>query len=149
MDALHGELRRVIPRHCCQENGPDEWIKAALPATDFCMARPLHLPNVTEQAGLAKLAGVPGAQREIAEFAGRLTKPQLYEAMIETFEGCAAAGAELLSSESVGGKEVHDEALMMRAVSAVRTLVCYDGTSSSSARWRRPATSSNPSATPG
>lgn len=37
----------------------------------------------------------------------------LYEAMLATFDGCAAAGAELLSIESVGGKEVHDEALMM------------------------------------
>ena len=33
--------------------------------------------------------------------------------MLETFDGCAAAGAELLSIESVGGKEVHDDALMI------------------------------------
>src|ERR1022692_3954743 len=34
-----------------------------------------------------------------------------WENMLVTFEGCAAAGAELLSIESVGGKEVHDDAL--------------------------------------
>ena len=43
----------------------------------------------------------------------RMRSGPLYEAMLTTFEGCAAAGAELLSIESVGGKEVHDEALMM------------------------------------
>jgi len=32
--------------------------------------------------------------------------------MLKTFEGCARAGADLLAIESVGGKEVHDEAIM-------------------------------------
>jgi methanol--5-hydroxybenzimidazolylcobamide Co-methyltransferase len=36
-----------------------------------------------------------------------------YETMIETFERCAAAGADLLSIESVGGKEISDDALTM------------------------------------
>jgi methanol--5-hydroxybenzimidazolylcobamide Co-methyltransferase len=35
-----------------------------------------------------------------------------WEAMLELFEGSAAAGAELLSIESVGGKELHDDALV-------------------------------------
>jgi len=35
-----------------------------------------------------------------------------WEAMLQLFEGSAAAGAELLSIESVGGKELHDEALV-------------------------------------
>jgi methanol--5-hydroxybenzimidazolylcobamide Co-methyltransferase len=34
------------------------------------------------------------------------------DAMLELFESAAAAGAELLSVESVGGKELHDEALV-------------------------------------
>jgi methanol--5-hydroxybenzimidazolylcobamide Co-methyltransferase len=38
---------------------------------------------------------------------------ELFDKMIECFEGSAAAGAELLSIESVGGKEIHDDALMM------------------------------------
>ncbi|MBL8025093.1 MAG: methanol--corrinoid methyltransferase, partial [Fibrobacteres bacterium] len=35
----------------------------------------------------------------------------LFERMLETFEGCAKAGGELLSIESTGGKELHDEYL--------------------------------------
>ena len=35
-----------------------------------------------------------------------------WDAIMKTFEGCAAAGAELLAIESVGGKEVHDDATM-------------------------------------
>lgn len=35
-----------------------------------------------------------------------------WERMLELFEGSVNAGAELLSIESVGGKELHDEALM-------------------------------------
>ncbi len=42
-----------------------------------------------------------------------------WEAMLETFHGSAAAGAELLSIESVGGKEVHDEALTMADLKGV------------------------------
>jgi methanol--5-hydroxybenzimidazolylcobamide Co-methyltransferase len=54
----------------------------------------------------------PNDTREM-ERPPRMRSGPLYEAMLQTFEGCAAAGAELLSIESVGGKEVHDEALMM------------------------------------
>ena len=50
-----------------------------------------------------------------------------YEAMLATFEGCAAAGAELLSIESVGGKEVHDEALMMGDLRGVIFGLCVLG----------------------
>ncbi|MHB1305804.1 MAG: methyltransferase MtaB domain-containing protein [Limisphaerales bacterium] len=60
----------------------------------------------------------PNDTREM-ERPPRMRSGALYEAMIETFEGCAAAGAELLSIESVGGKEVHDEALMMCDLRAV------------------------------
>ena len=41
-----------------------------------------------------------------------LRRGRYWEAMLELFEGSAAAGAELLSIESVGGKELHDEALV-------------------------------------
>jgi methanol--5-hydroxybenzimidazolylcobamide Co-methyltransferase len=51
----------------------------------------------------------------------------LYEAMIRTFDGCAAAGAELLSIESVGGKEIHDEALMMCDLRGVLFGLCVLG----------------------
>lgn len=35
-----------------------------------------------------------------------------WDAIMETFEGCANAGAELLSIESIGGKDMHDDAIM-------------------------------------
>jgi len=53
----------------------------------------------------------PNDTREM-ERPPRMRSGKLYENMIATFEGAAAAGAELLSIESVGGKEVHDEALV-------------------------------------
>jgi len=51
----------------------------------------------------------------------------LWERMLETFEGSAAAGAELLSIESVGGKEVHDDALMTGDISSVIFSQCVMG----------------------
>ena len=57
----------------------------------------------------------------------RMRSGPLYEAMLATFEGCAAAGAELLSIESVGGKEVHDEALMMGDLRGVIFGLCVLG----------------------
>jgi methanol---5-hydroxybenzimidazolylcobamide Co-methyltransferase len=36
-----------------------------------------------------------------------------YESMLKTFEGCAQNGAEFLAIESTGGKELHDQALLM------------------------------------
>ena len=35
-----------------------------------------------------------------------------WDVMMRTFEGCAQAGADILAVESVGGKEVHDDAIM-------------------------------------
>lgn len=39
-------------------------------------------------------------------------KGEHWELIMETFEGCANAGAEMLSIESIGGKDVHDDAVM-------------------------------------
>lgn len=35
-----------------------------------------------------------------------------WDSIMETFEGCAKEGADLLSIESIGGKDVHDDAVM-------------------------------------
>lgn len=35
-----------------------------------------------------------------------------WEKMMETFVGCAKAGADFLAIESIGGKDIHDEAIM-------------------------------------
>jgi methanol--5-hydroxybenzimidazolylcobamide Co-methyltransferase len=50
-----------------------------------------------------------------------------WEAMLELFEGSAAAGAELLSIESVGGKELHDEALVNGDLAASIFSLCILG----------------------
>lgn len=68
----------------------------------------------------------PNDTREM-ERPPRMRSGQLWDCMIETFEGSAAAGAELLSIESVGGKEVNDEALMMGDISQVIFALCVMG----------------------
>jgi methanol--5-hydroxybenzimidazolylcobamide Co-methyltransferase len=50
-----------------------------------------------------------------------------WDAMLELFEGSAAAGAELLSIESVGGKELHDEALVTGDLAASLFSLCILG----------------------
>ena len=53
-----------------------------------------------------------------------------WDAMMRTFEGCARAGADFLAIESVGGKEVHDDAIMYcdiaRSIFALSVLGCAD-----------------------
>jgi methanol---5-hydroxybenzimidazolylcobamide Co-methyltransferase len=39
-------------------------------------------------------------------------KGKHWETLMQTFEGCAKAGADFLSIESIGGKDVHDDAIM-------------------------------------
>ncbi len=57
----------------------------------------------------------------------RMRSGRAWERMLETFEGCARAGAELLSIESTGGKEVHDRALMHGDLSQVLFALCVMG----------------------
>jgi len=68
----------------------------------------------------------PNDTREM-ERPPRMRSGPLYEAMLLAFDGCAAAGAELLSIESVGGKEVHDEALMTGDIQGVLFALCVLG----------------------
>jgi len=68
----------------------------------------------------------PNDTREM-ERPARMRSGRLFEAMMQTFEGCAEAGAELLSIESVGGKEVHDQALLMGDIRAVLFALCVLG----------------------
>ncbi len=53
-----------------------------------------------------------------------------WDAMFETFEGCAKVGADLLAVESVGGKEVHDDAIINcdldKSLFALSVLGCRD-----------------------
>lgn len=50
-----------------------------------------------------------------------------WESMLELFELAAAEGAELLSIESTGGKELHDEALLMCDLEQVIFSLCILG----------------------
>lgn len=53
-----------------------------------------------------------------------------WENMMRTFEGCAETGADFLAIESVGGKEIHDEAIMYcdiaKSIFALSVLGCTD-----------------------
>jgi len=68
----------------------------------------------------------PNDTREM-ERPPRMRSGAFYETMLATFDGCAAAGAELLSIESVGGKEIHDDALMMGDLRGVVFALCVLG----------------------
>jgi len=70
----------------------------------------------------------------------RMRSGPLLEQMLATFEGCAAAGAELLSIESVGGKEVHDEALIHGNLRAVLFGLCVLGVRDVRFLWSQLAT---------
>jgi methanol--5-hydroxybenzimidazolylcobamide Co-methyltransferase len=53
-----------------------------------------------------------------------------WDAILKTFEDCARAGADFLAIESVGGKEVHDDAIMYgdikKSIFALSVLGCRD-----------------------
>jgi methanol--5-hydroxybenzimidazolylcobamide Co-methyltransferase len=53
-----------------------------------------------------------------------------WENMLETFRGCAKAGADLLAIESIGGKEVHDDAILncdiAKSIFGLSVLGCRD-----------------------
>ncbi len=74
---------------------------------------------------------VRDSERPVRQRSGRF-----WEAMRESFRRCAAAGADLLSIESTGGKEVCDEALMQCDVPAVLTALGILGTRDMAFLWK-------------
>ncbi len=60
-----------------------------------------------------------------------------WEAMVELFDGAAAAGAELLSIESVGGKELHDDALVNGDLAGSIFALCVLGERDMRFLWTR------------
>lgn len=94
------------------------------------------LEGAHAKAGLKSVLRItPNDTREM-ERPPRMRDGQLYENMLKTFEGCAAAGAELLSIESVGGKELHDDALMMGDLRGVIFSQCVLGVRDMRFLWR-------------
>lgn len=59
-----------------------------------------------------------------------------WEKMLELFDASARAGAELLSIESVGGKELHDEALMRCDLGQVIYALCVLGVRDMKFLWQ-------------
>ena len=58
-----------------------------------------------------------------------------YDSMLATFEACAAEGADLLAIESVGGKEIHDEAIQAADLGGVIFSICVLGVSDMRFLW--------------
>jgi methanol--5-hydroxybenzimidazolylcobamide Co-methyltransferase len=77
--------------------------------------------------------GIPTALRMTPNDNREFARPPVmrsgehWERMLELFEGSARAGAELLSIESVGGKELHDGALMNCDLGQVIFALCVLG----------------------
>jgi methanol--5-hydroxybenzimidazolylcobamide Co-methyltransferase len=59
-----------------------------------------------------------------------------WDSMLETCEGCCALGPDLLSIESVGGKEVHDDALLLCDIRQVLFALCVMGVRDMRFLWR-------------
>jgi methanol--5-hydroxybenzimidazolylcobamide Co-methyltransferase len=80
-----------------------------------------------ERSGLKSvLRMTPNDNREF-ERPPLMRRGRYWEAMLELFDRSAAAGAELLSIESVGGKELHDEALVNGDLAASIFSLCILG----------------------
>jgi methanol--5-hydroxybenzimidazolylcobamide Co-methyltransferase len=80
-----------------------------------------------DRSGLkSALRMTPNDNREF-ERPPLLRRGRYWEAMLDLFEGSAAAGAELLSIESVGGKELHDKALVNGDLAASLFSLCILG----------------------
>ncbi len=75
---------------------------------------------------VSALRVTPNDTREF-ERPARMRHGPMWEAMLEAFDGAAANGGELLSIESVGGKEVHDDALMAGDLPAAIFALCILG----------------------
>jgi len=70
------------------------------------------LTRAHDQSGLRSALRVTPVDLRDAIRPPKLRSGEKLSSMLRTFEACAEAGAHILSIESVGGKEVHDEALV-------------------------------------
>lgn len=81
----------------------------------------------SDRSGLKSvLRMTPNDNREF-ERPPLMRRGRYWDAMLELFDSSAAAGAELLSIESVGGKELHDEALVNGDLAASIFSLCILG----------------------
>jgi methanol--5-hydroxybenzimidazolylcobamide Co-methyltransferase len=71
-----------------------------------------HLSEAYEKHGLRSALRVTPTDLRDQDRPPLLRTGQSWDVLRRSFELCAAAGADILSIESVGGKEVHDQALL-------------------------------------
>lgn len=83
----------------------------------------------------AALRCTPNDNREFVR-PPEMRSGRYWDAMLELFERSAAAGAEMLSIESVGGKELHDDALVNGDLRGVLFSLCVLGTRDMEFVWR-------------
>lgn len=81
-------------------------------AIGICAILREEIEAARERGLTVALRVTPNDNREM-ERPPRLRKGELLEQTLATFEGCAELGADLLSIESTGGKEINDTALTM------------------------------------
>lgn len=84
----------------------------------------------------ASLRVTPNDNREFVR-PPRMRDGHHLERMLELFDRSAAAGADFLSIESVGGKELHDEALMVCDLPMVIFSLCVLGARDMQFLWSR------------
>lgn len=78
-----------------------------------------HLAEAREKHGLRSALRVTPTDIRDQEKPPRLRSGPACEKTLRSFDLCIAAGADILSIESVGGKEVHDHGLMYGDVRAI------------------------------
>ncbi len=83
------------------------------------MTRAAALKRAHESDGLPSALRVTPVDLRDAIRPPQLRSGAMWETMRRSFALCAEAGADILSIESVGGKEVHDEAMMYGDVAGV------------------------------
>jgi methanol---5-hydroxybenzimidazolylcobamide Co-methyltransferase len=90
----------------------------------------------TKHGLVCALRMTPNDTREMTR-PPRMRSGALYDAMMELFERSAEAGADFLSIESVGGKEVHDDALMACDLRWAVFSLCVMGARDMSFLWSK------------
>ncbi len=95
-------------------------------AIEICDVLLQEITAARERGLRAALRVTPNDNRDMSR-PPRMRDGELLESTLATFEGCAELGAELLSIESTGGKEIHDTALTTCDLPQVIFALCVLG----------------------
>jgi methanol--5-hydroxybenzimidazolylcobamide Co-methyltransferase len=98
--------------------------------TDVCSTVVETIKEYAEKYGIKGAVRITPNDIREGEDLEHMWRGRHWDSIMETFESCARAGADLLSIESVGGKEAHDEAIMYcdiaKSLFALSVLGCTD-----------------------